>query len=292
MNKKLSLFDAEMQSIGRCCECSQLGGNIRADCFLRNLISERLQAPRYGGIPHMFTDWARRLNARIAVIAQDWGADIEALALRDYYEKRVETEDGTPEDIWAELIRNRPEIQNRRELKGPSRTDTNLKKFLEKSALLEGLHLPPHFMDSIFMTNAILCFRNGSLSSGQNNIDLTRSIANCCSKRKFLRNLLEIVNPVVVVTLGQYALKGVHHSNTTLRSLLKKTRRESEHGYIISDYDGLSLRIVPVYHPSARLVNRNCEEQVADYSFVWKSLSARLGLVGDELVRACFPVSE
>jgi uracil-DNA glycosylase len=283
MTNKLSMLDSTMQAISECDVCCRPGQGIESDQLLRNFIAERPNGPRYGGIPHLFTDWANRLNAKIAVIGQDWGADAAAIDLRRIYEESVNGVPDDPAKIWRQMVKDRPG--------GPSKTDENLKKFFEESARLEHLHLPETFMDNLFITNAVLCLRKGSVSSGDKNINLERSTENCCLKRMFLRQLLEIVNPVIVVALGGWALWGLGRTGgwKPLKSIIPEIRRKYPYGYVVNKYDGLSLNVVPVYHPAAQPRHRKTEQQVEDYRFVWKSLSTVLHLSGDDLIKACFP---
>lgn len=276
MSTRLAQLDTLMQSVAECQLCCNPANGISSKRLLRNLIAECPHAPRYGNIPSMYTDWASRLDSKIVVVLQDWGSCKSALDLRRYYENRIDSTT-TREDAWLDTIQHRP---------APSTTHKNLIHFLMRSAEIEGVCLPDDFLDRIFFTNAILCFRHGN-SSGDG-ISLSASIANCCFKQKFLRDQLRIVQPAVVVALGERALKALA-INSGMDCFIRDVRGTSPHGYREHKYFELSIRVVPAFHPAARSVNRTAGEQIEDYRFIWRALSHVHQVPTSNLASLCFP---
>ena len=108
----------------------------------------------------------------------------------------------------------------------------------------------------LFITNAVLC--NPRKSSGANRPPTRREIANCS---EYLRRLVELIDPAVVVTMGRVALKAVGRIAPHDLSLRESTGRvESWAGRLI----------VPLYHPSPQVLasHRREAEQLADYHAV------------------------
>ena len=110
--------------------------------------------------------------------------------------------------------------------------------------------------EEIFITSAALC--NPQAESGANRRPTQKELANCST---FLRRVIQLVDPRVIVTLGSVALEA-----------LKRI-----------EYHGLSLResaaqvhswndrvLVPIYHPSPQVLasHRREAEQLRDYQVV------------------------
>ena len=115
-----------------------------------------------------WTQWQGNLNARVMVIAQDWGG-------KDYYVKHK----GLEEDNNA--------------------TNRQVCKLLESVNIQ--IRLPRETQDDrpLFFTNAVLCLKRGLLTGS-----VKSSWFNNCGSA-FLRPQVELVNPKVVVTLGYRA---------------------------------------------------------------------------------------
>jgi uracil-DNA glycosylase family 4 len=106
--------------------------------------------------------------------------------------------------------------------------------------------------DQVFITNAVLC--NPINESGNNDKPSKEEITNCSS---YLEMTINLINPVVIVTLGITALES-----------LKKI---SPHNYILKDNVGQILdwngyKLMPLYHPGPRAVlHRNLHKQRSDF---------------------------
>ena len=108
----------------------------------------------------------------------------------------------------------------------------------------------------LFITNAVLC--NPRKSSGANRPPTRREIANCS---EYLRRLVELVDPQVVVTMGRVALEAVGRVAPHELSLKSSAGR-------VESWGGRLL--VPLYHPSPQVLasHRREAEQLADYRAV------------------------
>jgi uracil-DNA glycosylase family 4 len=144
--------------------------------------------------------------------------------------------------------------------KGADRTRTpfsgdqsgkNFERFLRSAGLSR---------QQIFITSAALC--NPRSASGANRKPRNTELENCSD---FLRRTIEIVDPVVVVTLGSVALealKRIHNHELNLKQSAAK----------IHHWDGRVL--VPLYHPSPQVLasHRREAEQLRDYQVVAKAV--------------------
>jgi DNA polymerase len=109
---------------------------------------------------------------------------------------------------------------------------------------------------AIFITSAAMC--NPRSESGVNRKPSRSEMANCSY---FLRQIVEIVDPEVVVTLGSVALdalKAIEPHQLSLKESAAKIHR----------WNGRVL--VPIYHPSPQVLasHRREQEQLQDYKVV------------------------
>ena len=116
--------------------------------------------------------------------------------------------------------------------------------------------------DQIFITSAALC--NPQTSSGANRKPTQTEVMNCSA---FLRGAVELVDPLVIVTLGSVALdalKRIHYHQFTLKEAAGK----------IHEWHGRLL--VPIYHPSPQVLasHRREAEQLSDYKVVARAIKS------------------
>ena len=119
--------------------------------------------------------------------------------------------------------------------------------------------------NEVFIVNAVLC--NPRTATGANRAPSVREALNCS---RFLRRLIETIDPLVVVTLGRIALdalRRVQYHEFSLRESVGKICRW--HGRLL----------VPLYHPSPQVLasHRREAEQLKDYRVVRRAV-ARAGL--------------
>lgn len=114
--------------------------------------------------------------------------------------------------------------------------------------------------EDIFITSAAMC--NPRSESGANRKPSRSEMANCSY---FLRQVVEIVDPEVVVTLGLVALdalKAIEPHQLSLKESAAKIHR----------WNGRVL--VPIYHPSPQVLasHRRELEQLQDYKVVARAI--------------------
>lgn len=113
-------------------------------------------------------------------------------------------------------------------------------------------------LDDIFITNAIMCARQGDSYRG-NNIDLKKSTINCS---EYLLKQIDIIKPKVILTLGYYSLLSLSKIyNFKIDRTLKET---------INKYPEINVNnyvIIPLYHPVAQIKK---SEQLEQYKRIWK----------------------
>ena len=119
--------------------------------------------------------------------------------------------------------------------------------------------------EDIFITSAALC--NPRTDSGANRKPTKSEVANCS---RFLRPVIEVVDPRVVVTLGSVALEALKNIERHELNLKESSGR-------IHDWNGRLL--VPIYHPSPQVLASHRREaaQLQDYKVVAQAI-ARAGL--------------
>ena len=116
----------------------------------------------------------------------------------------------------------------------------------------------------LFLTNAVLCLKDGDLQAGVQK----RWFTNC--GHHFLRHQIEIVAPTVVVTLGQRAYEAtVDAFGFEVEPF--RTAVENSRGVILANGSAL----VPVYHCGNRILNthRPLVTQIKDWNRVKRALA-------------------
>jgi uracil-DNA glycosylase family 4 len=113
----------------------------------------------------------------------------------------------------------------------------------------------------IFITSAALC--NPQTNSGANRKPTQTEVTNCS---EFLRRAIELIDPLVIVTLGSVALdalRRIHYHQLTLKEAVGK----------LHEWNARSL--VPIYHPSPQVLasHRREAEQLRDYKVVARAIN-------------------
>lgn len=115
--------------------------------------------------------------------------------------------------------------------------------------------------DEVFITNAALC--NPRSETGANRRPTRREVANCS---EFLRRTVEVVAPLVVVTLGAVsleALRAVEYHRLSLKENVAQV------------HEWFGRLLVPLYHPSQQVLASHRREpaQLEDYRSVARALT-------------------
>ena len=116
--------------------------------------------------------------------------------------------------------------------------------------------------NDVFVTNAVLC--NPRDSDGNNSPPTPSEIENC---REFLKRQMELVNPAIVVSLGNTALRALGNIAPHALALASHVRTANR---------WFGRLLVPLYHPGQRaMLHRSYANQRSDYQFVaeeWRRL--------------------
>ena len=231
---KKELFDELLLELGKCEKCLNLKKKTGKDCSLINIYKDNEFCKN---IPSIWTDWINRLDSKIMIIGQDWGPFNDMKTLNEAYIKQPTKEN------WKHLIEQEK-----------SATKRQLEYYIKESSNNK------HSLDEIFITNAIMCARQGDNYRGDN-IDLKKSTHNCSN---YLRKQIEIVKPKIILTLGYYPILSLSKIyGFEIGNNLKET---------IKNYPEIKINnyiVIPLYHPVAQVRK---SEQLEQYKRIWKYL--------------------
>lgn len=237
MSKKDEL-DNLFSNMAQCTKCTNLISRKGTDYSLINIFKDK---KFYKNIPSIWTDWYNRLDSKIMLIGQDWGPYEDMHKFHNLYINNPTKEN------WKNIIQQEK-----------SMTKRLLTKYLIQSAKQNGIYIDDSFLDTIYITNAIMCARKGSNYRG-NNINLKLSSLNCT---KYLQKQIEIVHPKIILTLGYYPLYSL---SKIYRFSIYPTLAENIN--IPKVFEVNSFIIIPLYHPVAQIKK---EEQLKQYLEIWK----------------------
>ena len=176
--------------------------------------------------------WQGNINATIVVIGQDWGTPQifeRAKGLEPFCSEADKGANGTLVDLLGSIGIK---------IERPKGHET---------------------IGKLFFTNAILCLKQGDAQAPVNS-----EWFDACGKT-FIRPLLEILDPPVVISLGEKAYRALEKSYC----LEKRSFRHA-----VNIPKGIPLfkntRLFPMYHCGRRILNthRNINEQQSDWARV------------------------
>ncbi|HEV2988516.1 MAG TPA: uracil-DNA glycosylase family protein [Candidatus Angelobacter sp.] len=209
----------------------------RKACFDCNGLynPSRIENGRFDG-NHVgpWTSWQGNLNAKLMVVGQDWGGD-----------KYFKCKKGREKDTNS--------------------TNVRLRAFLEQIGVKIEMSGHSQGPGHLYFTNAILCCREGLLTTGGVKSAWFR---NCESK---LRAQIELVRPKVVVTLGYFAYRSVLSSfGVPPKSKMREAIRTTN-----IHLPGQRSIVVPVYHCGNNGTrSRPLEHQAKDWNRVKAALES------------------
>ncbi len=227
---KKKQFENLINELGKCDKCTNL------KCKDKSLINIYQDYEFCTNIPSIWTDWFNRLDSKIMIVGQDWGPYDDMKKFNNLLEN--------DKSNWKEII----ELEK-------SNTKKLLENYIKESSNRK------YSLNDIFITNAIMCARQGNSYRG-NNIELKKSTINCS---KYLISQIEIIKPKVILTLGYYPLMSL---SRTLNFEINKTLKETIKNYSEIKID--KFIIIPLYHPVAQVKK---QEQLERYKRIWKYIN-------------------
>lgn len=227
---KKKQFEDFIIELGKCDKCTNL------KCKEKSLINIYKDFEFSISVPSIWTDWFNRLDSKIMVIGQDWGPYNDMKMFNNLLDDNKSN--------WKEII----ELEK-----------SNTKKLLEN--YIKDSSNGRYSLNDIFITNAIMCARQGNSYRG-NNIELKKSTINCS---EYLQRQIAIVKPKVILTLGYYPLMSL---SKTLDFKIDKTLKETIDIYPEIKID--NFVIIPLYHPVAQIKKH---EQLKQYKRIWKYIN-------------------
>lgn len=227
---KKKQFEDLINELGKCDKCTNL------KCKQKSLINIYKDYEFCINIPSIWTDWFNRLESKIMIIGQDWGPYSDMKKFNNLLENSKSN--------WKELI----ELEK-------SNTKKLLENYIKESS--DG----QYSLDDIFITNAIMCARQGNSYRG-NNINLKKSTINCS---EYLKRQIEIVKPKVILTLGYYPLMSL---SKIFDFKIDETLKETIENYSKIEID--KFVIIPLYHPVAQIKK---QEQLKQYKRIWEYIN-------------------
>lgn len=227
---KKKQFKDLINELGKCDKCTNL------KCKEKSLINIYQDYDFSTNIPSIWTDWFNRLDSKIMIVGQDWGPYDDMKKFNNLLKK--------DKSNWKEIIESEK-----------SNTKKLLENYIKESSNRK------YSLDDIFITNAIMCARQGNSYRG-NNIELKKSTINCS---KHLISQIEIIKPKVILTLGYYPLMSL---SKTLNFEINKTLKETIKNYSEIKID--KFVIIPLYHPVAQIKK---QEQLERYKKIWKYIN-------------------
>lgn len=224
---KEKYFNNLIKNLSVCDKC------VNFKCSSKSLINIYTKYDFCTSIPSIWTDWFNRLNSDIMIIGQDWGTYSDMKKLHNLLKN--------DKSNWNKLIKSEK-----------STTKKRLEKYIKETSNKK------YSLDNCYVTNAIMCARQGKLYRG-NNIDLKTSTLNCS---EYLSKQINVIKPKVILTLGYYPLLSISRIfNFKIEKSLKQTIEENPE-IIVNNYV-----IIPLYHPVAQIKK---EEQLNQYKRIWK----------------------
>lgn len=227
--KKKKFYDF-IVSLENCEKCTNF------DCKEKSLINFYKEKELCINIPSIWTDWFNRIESDIMIIGQDWGPYNDMKKFHNLLKD--------DKSNWKEII----ELEK-------SNTKRMLEHYIKSSSNNK------YSLDDIFITNAIMCARQGNNYRG-NNIGLKKSTMNCSEN---LLKQIDIVKPKIILTLGYYPLKSLSlifkfNIDSTLKSTIEKYSEINVDNYVI----------ISLYHPVAQIKK---DEQLRQYKRIWKYIN-------------------
>ncbi len=243
INKK-DEYEKLVQDVATCKKCDQV--KLKNKSTTIELIHDEYRIEI-----NLWAHWQGNLDADILVIGQDWG--------------RINSkEDAT---YWRN---KKPYLTTDKTSKEYSITDNNLQKLFLQSL---GIDISIS-NDKVFFTNSVQCYKTGSLSNKTS--DKWHQWCN----ELFVKRLIHIIKPKIIIPIGQKALNGLKYCGTIFdanNNLLNDNYFNMKFANIVdngflklkSDYknENIEMFVCPVFHCGAMScnLNRKYDKQLEDW---------------------------
>ena len=132
---KTKQFNNLLNELGKCDKCTNFS------CSKKSLINIYKEKEFCKNIPSIWTDWFNRLDSKIMIVGQDWGPYNDMKKFSDLLK--------SDKSNWQEII----ELEK-------SNTKKLLNYYIKQSSNNN------YSLDDIFITNAIMCARQGDSYRG------------------------------------------------------------------------------------------------------------------------------
>jgi len=200
-----------------------------------------------------WTNWQGNLDAKVMIVGQEWDGYL------NFIDQEGKDRDSSPTNTRLMALLSSIGI-----IVSPPSQSQN------RSLISQG---------SLFFTNAALCLRNGRASENNNRSKTPPALCfrNCTTA--FLRPQIELVRPLLVITLGLIPYRVVLHAYGMKPKQSLKDAVEGSSPIHLNERTAL----IPVYHPGAwsRRRNRPFEQQIRD----WKRVHSAISVMGLPPVR-------
>jgi uracil-DNA glycosylase len=240
MNKEMR-YQELVEKRKRCNECSiGLQENEELELINPSRCSNRQHDSSHIG---PWSRWQGNIDAEIMIVGQDWGDD-------------------------RYFIDNKGFDKTRTKSGAPYENPTN--KALMDLLNTIGVNIEPckdyETKGDLFFTNAILCLKKKGRMQGPVK---DKWLKNC--GERFLRPLIDIVCPKVVITLGEKAYRSLCNIYNLEQEKNFKDAVENDNGYPLS----ANTLLFPVYHCGKRTMNtnRSFPEQKRDWERIKNSIN-------------------
>lgn len=203
----------------------------------------------------IWVDWEPRLGAKLMIVGQDWGPYIEMQKITGKVKKEVNC-GGNLDDIRYKHINN-----------STHKTTKFLFQALEESAERNNINLPENQMDYVFVTMAVLFARQGKGFRGNHNFEEKASAE---LSRPFLEEQIKIVEPAVILTLGNLATGSVLKIfGSDMKASLTKTIEEYNPSNYTFPLNAKDVLVIPSFHPASHVSQ---EAKLAQWGYIWSYL--------------------
>jgi uracil-DNA glycosylase len=256
MNKK-EQYDALVGEAAACRECDKYCVTKGDERIVLDHDPERRHI-------NLWTEWQCSLDAEIMLIGQDFG--YTTLEAARACEKRM---DEVKQYLYSDPSKN-------------AQTDKNLCRLFMETF---GIDILPRD-DRLFFTNSVLCYKTGNPSNPVH--DKWFELCNT----KFIKRLLDIIRPKVVIVMSKLARQGLLYCGTATDfngNVLEKgyfnrttTAIVDDGPFVLTISDGHKITVAPVFHTSPLTQKyRNRDQQLND----WRRIAAVLRDTANEAVR-------